>query len=98
MGDLLFYAGEGGVGRHCDCIFFHNRARWHWTTIAALVCPRPLLFVNSDNDIYFPMSANERVSNRLERLYALFGAGDRVDTVVSIGGHGYRTNRRRTCT
>jgi dienelactone hydrolase len=95
MGDLGFYAGEGGVGRHCDCFFLHNRARWNWATITALVCPRPLLFVNSDNDVYFPMSSNERVGNRLERLYSLFGAGDQVDAVVSIGGHGYRTDIRR---
>src|SRR5262249_49433153 len=95
MGDLRFYAGEGGVGRHCDCFFFPNRYRWDWLTVAALVAPRPLLFVNSDNDVYFPMSSNDRVSARLDRLYSLFGAGDRVDAVVSIGGHGYRTDIRR---
>jgi dienelactone hydrolase len=95
MGDLLFYAGEGGTGRHCDCMLLYNRARWNWTTIAALVCPRPLFFVNSDNDVYFPMSANERVSNRLARFYALFGAGDQVQSQVSVGGHGYRTDIRR---
>jgi dienelactone hydrolase len=95
MGDLHFYAGDGGVGVHCDCFFFCNRARWNWTTLAALICPRPLLFVNSDNDVYFPMSSNERVGNRLERFYARFGAGDRVHSVISIGGHGYRTDIRR---
>jgi dienelactone hydrolase len=95
MGDVTFYAGEGGTGRHCDCFFFPNRARWPWSMISALVCPRPLLFVNSDNDVYFPMAPNERVNNRLERLYSLFGAGDRVESMVSIGGHGYRTDVRR---
>jgi dienelactone hydrolase len=95
MADLRFYAGEGGVGRHCDCFFFPNRARWHWTTVAALICPRPLLFVNSDNDIYFPMSTNERVGDRLERLYAMCGAGSQMEKLVSSGGHGYRTDIRR---
>jgi dienelactone hydrolase len=95
MGDQTFYAGEGGVGKHCDCFFFPNRARWNWINIAALVCPRPLLFVNSDNDIYFPMRSNERVANRLARLYSRLGAGDQVQSVVSIGGHGYRTDIRR---
>ncbi len=95
MADLTFYAGEGGVGRHCDCFFFPNRARWHWTTLAAPIAPRPLLFVNSDNDVYFPMSSNERVANRLQRLYSLFGAGDQTAAVVSVGGHGYRTDIRR---
>jgi dienelactone hydrolase len=96
MGDATFYAGEDGISRHCDCFFLYNRARWNWTTICALVCPRPLLFVNSDNDIYFPMPNNERIIARLEALYSRFGAGDRVDGVISMGGHGYRTDVRRS--
>jgi len=95
MGDLTFYAGEDGVSVHCDCFFFYNRARWNWTTVCSLVCPRPLLFVNSDNDIYFPMANNERIIARLERLYSLFGASDVVDAVISVGGHGYRSDVRR---
>lgn len=95
MGDLTFYAGEDGISRHCDCFFLYNRARWNWTTICSLVCPRPLLFVNSDNDVYFPMPGNERVSARLERIYSLFGASDQVDSVISVGGHAYRTDIRR---
>ncbi|MFN0088134.1 MAG: alpha/beta hydrolase family protein [Blastocatellia bacterium] len=95
LGDLTFYAGEDGISRHCDCFFFYNSARWNWTTVAALACPRPMLFVNSDHDTYFPMPNNERISARLERLYSLFGASDLVDAVISVGGHGYRTDIRR---
>ncbi|MCI0664132.1 MAG: prolyl oligopeptidase family serine peptidase [Acidobacteria bacterium] len=95
MGDLTFYAGEDGISRHCDCFFFYNRARWHWTTVCSLLCPRPMLFANSDNDPYFPMANNERIINRLERLYSLFGASDQIDAVISVGGHGYRTDLRR---
>jgi dienelactone hydrolase len=95
MGDLTFYAGADGISRHCDCFFFYNRARWNWTAVCSLICPRPLLFVNSDNDVYFPMANNERIIARLERLYSLFGASDLVDAVISVGGHGYRTDIRR---
>ncbi|MGI8784904.1 MAG: alpha/beta hydrolase family protein [Acidobacteriota bacterium] len=95
MGDATFYAGEDGISRHCDCFFLYNRALWNWTTICSLVSPRPLLFVNSDNDIYFPMPNNERIIARLESIYSLFGASDVVDAVVSIGGHGYRPDIRR---
>jgi len=95
MADLGFYVAESGVDVHCDCMLFYNSARWNWTTIAALAAPRPLLFVNSDNDVYFPMSANERVINRLERLYSRFGASDRVDHLVSVGKHDYRSDIRR---
>jgi cephalosporin-C deacetylase-like acetyl esterase len=95
MGDLTFYAAEDGISRHCDCFFFYNRARWNWTNVSALICPRPMLFVNSDNDPYFPMPNNERIIARLERLYSLFGASDQIDAVISVGGHGYRTDIRR---
>src|SRR3982751_1889018 len=71
-------------------MFLYNACQWPWTRIAGLVAPRPLLFVNSDADAIFPMPANERIINGLERLYSLHGAGDRVDAVVSVGGHAYR--------
>ncbi len=96
MADLTWYIGEDGVDGHCDCMFLYNTFRWNWTSIAALVAPRPLLFTNSDNDKIFPMSANERVINRLERLYSKFGASDKVDAMVSVGGHAYRTDLRRS--
>jgi dienelactone hydrolase len=95
MADLTWYIGEDGVNGHCDCMFLYNTFRWNWTSIAGLVAPRPLLFVNSDDDKIFPMSANERVINRLERLYSRFGASDKVDAMVSVGGHAYRTDLRR---
>ncbi len=95
MADLTSYVSHEVVNGHCDCMFLYNTFRWNWTSIAALVCPRLLLFMNSDNDSIFPMDANERVIARLERLYGRFGAGDRVDAVVSIGGHAYRRDLRQ---
>ncbi len=95
MADLESYVGNLTVNGHCDCMFLHNAHRWPWTRIAGLIAPRPLLFVNSDADPIFPMDANERVIARLERLYSLFGASDRVDAVVSVGGHAYREDIRK---
>lgn len=95
MADLESYVGNRVVNGHCDCMFLYNAAEWPWTRIAGLIAPRPLLFVNSDNDPIFPMDANERVIARLERLYSLFGASDRVDALVSVGGHDYREDIRR---
>jgi hypothetical protein len=54
-----------------------------------------MLFVNSDQDSIFPMDANERITNRMERLYSLSGSGDRFDTLVSVGGHAYREDIRQ---
>ena len=95
MADLTWYIGEDGVNGHCDCMFLYNNYRWNWTTIAALICPRPFLFCNSDNDGIFPMPANERVINRLERLYSKYGESDKVDAMVSVGNHAMRSDLRR---
>lgn len=95
MADLASYVPNRVINGHCDCMFLYNTYQWPWTRIAALVAPRPLLFVNSDQDSIFPMDANERVLARLERLYGILGAGDVVDSVVSVGGHAYRQDIRQ---
>lgn len=94
MADLTGYVPGACIDGHCDCMFMVNAFAWPWTRIATLVAPRPLLFVNSDADPIFPMSANERVAAALERVYALHGAGDRFDAQVSVGGHAYRSDIR----
>jgi dienelactone hydrolase len=95
LADLESYVPNRVINGHCDCMFLYNGHRWPWTRIAALVAPRPLLFVNSDRDPIFPMDANERVINRLERVYSWYGAGDLVDSFVSVGGHDYRQDVRQ---
>jgi len=95
MADLRSYVPNRVINGHCDCMFLYNTFGWPWTRIAGLIAPRPLLVVNSDQDDIFPMDANERLINRLERLYSLFGASDLVDSVVSVGGHAYRQDIRQ---
>lgn len=95
MADLMSYVPNRVINGHCDCMFLYNTFEWPWTRIAALVSPRALLFANSDQDRIFPMDANRRVINRLERVYSLYGASDFVESVVSIGGHAYRQDIRQ---
>ena len=95
MADLPSYVPNRVINGHCDCMFLYNTYQWPWTRIAALIAPRPLLFVNSDQDSIFPMDANERIINRLERLYSLYGASDMAGSVVSVGGHAYREDLRK---
>jgi dienelactone hydrolase len=95
MSDLMCYVPDYVINEHCDCMFLYNTFQWPWTRIAALVAPRALLFVNSDHDGLFPMDGNQRVINRLERVYSLYGMGDFVDSLVSMGGHAYRQDIRR---
>jgi hypothetical protein len=95
MADLPSYVPNLVINGHCDCMFLYNSHRWPWTRIAALIAPRPLLFVNSDQDRIFPMDANDRVIKRLKKIYRLHGAEDLVDSVVSEGGHAYRQDIRQ---
>jgi len=95
MADLRSYVPNRVINEHCDCMFLYNTFQWPWTRITALIAPRALLFTNSDQDRIFPMDANDRVSNTLERVYSLYGASDFVDAMVSIGGHAYRKDLRQ---
>ena len=95
MADLVSYIPNRVINGHCDCMFLYNTYQWHWTRIAGLIAPRPMLFTNSDLDPIFPMDANDRIINRLERLYSLYGSSDVVDSFVSVGGHDYRHDIRQ---
>ena len=95
MADLPSYVMNRVVNGHCDCMFLYNTYQWPWARIAQLIAPRPFLFVNSDRDPIFPMDANERLSNNLERFYSKYGASEMFDTVVSVGGHAYRKDIRQ---
>lgn len=95
MADLEFYVKQKGVNGHCDCMFLYNTYQWDWTTIAALVAPRPMLFANSDNDPIFPMDANRRIFKKLEKIYGMYGVEKAVQEKVSVGGHDYRPDLRK---
>ncbi|WP_406694909.1 prolyl oligopeptidase family serine peptidase [Singulisphaera sp. Ch08] len=94
MSDLESYVTNKVVNGHCDCMFCYNAYQWEWTTIAALIAPRPLLFGNSDEDSIFPMDGNGRIIERLRRLYTLYGKPELVADHVSHGGHDYRPDLR----
>ena len=94
MSDLESYVKNKVINGHCDCMFLYNTYRWDWTTIAALIAPRPMLFANSDNDGIFPMDGNRRIMARLREVYKMLGKPDLVEEYVSKGGHDYRPDLR----
>jgi cephalosporin-C deacetylase-like acetyl esterase len=94
MSDLESYVKNKVINGHCDCMFLINTYGWEWTTIAALIAPRPLLFCNSDMDPIFPMDGNRRIITRLRQLYQMYDKPDLVDDHVSKGGHDYRPDLR----
>lgn len=89
MSDLESYVVDKVCNGHCDCMFFYNTYRWEWSTIAALITPRAMLFENSGHDTIFPMPANERIRDRLADLYRWYEKkpGDLFDIGVTPGGH-----------
>lgn len=94
MADLEYYVKQKGVNSHCDCMFLHNTYQWDWTTIAALVAPRPMLFANSNKDPIFPMDANRRIINKMYKVYDMYNMEQNIDECVSVGGHDYRPDLR----
>jgi cephalosporin-C deacetylase-like acetyl esterase len=94
MSDLESYVTDKVINGHCDCMFLVNTYQWDWTTIAALVAPRPLLFANSDEDTIFPMDGNRRVIAKLRKVYKMYDKPDLVDEYVSKGGHDDREDLR----
>jgi dienelactone hydrolase len=94
MSDLESYVTNKIINGHCDCMLMINTYQWEWTTIAALIAPRPMLFCNSDNDRIFPMDGNRRIIERLRKCYAMYGKPELVDDYVSHGGHDYRPDLR----
>jgi dienelactone hydrolase len=94
MSDLESYVKNKIINHHCDCMLMINTYSWEWTTIAALIAPRPMLFCNSDNDTIFPMDANRRIADRLRKLYKMYDKPELFDDYVSQGGHDYRPDLR----
>ncbi|MFL5340559.1 MAG: alpha/beta hydrolase family protein [Gemmataceae bacterium] len=94
MSDLESYVSNKIINGHCDCMLMVNTYKWEWTTIAALIAPRAMLFANSDNDPIFPMDGNRRIIERLRKAYAVYEKPDLIEEYVSQGGHAYRPDLR----
>jgi cephalosporin-C deacetylase-like acetyl esterase len=94
MSDLESYVKNKIINHHCDCMLLINTYGWEWTTIAALIAPRPMLFCNSDHDTIFPMDGNNRIAARLRQLYKMYDKPELFDDYVSKGGHDYRPDLR----
>jgi dienelactone hydrolase len=78
---------HGVVEGHCDCMFHVNTYRWDFPQVAALVAPRPLLILNTDDDRIFPLDGVTRVFNGARKIYDLHGARDKLGLVIIPGGH-----------
>ncbi len=81
-------------GMHCDCAYFINTYRHDWTTLAALIAPRPLLMHNSTGDDYYPPVGYKQVLERAKTIFSWYGAADKVAMDEVAGPHGYTQEQR----
>ncbi|MDB6034316.1 MAG: hypothetical protein JWM16_4654 [Verrucomicrobiales bacterium] len=85
--DLHNHVIDGTVEGHCDCMFMVNTYRWDYPQVAALVAPRPLLLVNTDNDTIFPLDGVQRLYWKLRNVYGLYGSNANLGLVIGPGPH-----------
>jgi len=78
---------HGTVEGHCDCMFHVNTYRWDFAQVAALVAPRPLMILNTDDDRIFPLDGVNRIFNQVRHIYDLHGERDKLGLVITPGGH-----------
>ena len=85
--DMTNHVVDGVVEGHCDCMFMVNTYEWDYPMVAALVAPRPLLIINTDNDRIFPLDGVVRTYEKVRPLYAAFGARDHLGLTIAPGPH-----------
>lgn len=81
-------------GMHCDCAYFGNTYQHDWTSMAALVTPRPLLLHCSTEDAYYPPEGYLPVLEKAQIAYSWFGKEDAVALSEVPGPHTYNVIQR----
>jgi cephalosporin-C deacetylase-like acetyl esterase len=79
---------------HCDCAYFINTFRHDWFTLAALVCPRPLLMHNSTGDSYYPTQGYTSILRKAKEIYGWYGIAEKTGMFEVPGRHGYTKEQR----
>lgn len=73
---------------HCDCMYVHNWWRHDLSEFAALIAPRPLLYLFAQHDALFTREEYHGLFERTRRAYALCDATDRCELFEYPGPHG----------
>ena len=68
-------------------MFMVNTYRWDYPQVAALIAPRPLMIVNTDNDSIFPLDGVERLHWKVKNIYELYHANSNLALMISTGPH-----------
>ena len=75
---------------HCLCNFVPGLVKVaEMADIAGLVAPRPLLIESGTQDSIFPVEATREAYAELQKIYAEFGATERLDIDIFEGEHSW---------
>lgn len=87
-GFFCSYASSFLTEQHCGCGYVYGLAReMEHVDIATLIAPRPLVVESATRDPIFPVEVARENVAELRRIYALFGAEDRLLHDVFEGKH-----------
>lgn len=87
--DIFTHITQNLPERHCDCAYFINIFRHDWTTLAALIAPRPLLIHNTTEDQYYPRPGYQAVVKKAREAYAWYGRPEATGVFEMPGRHAY---------
>lgn len=76
-------------GGYLDWRFPSSLSAWRDPTIAALVCPRPLLIIAGQQDQLFPIAGAREAGQEVAAIYGQRGAADRFEFFESIARHDF---------
>jgi dienelactone hydrolase len=81
---------------HCECNYVPGILKFaEMGDMAALLVPRPVRFINGENDPIFPVEAAHKQFETVRRAYELFNADDNVSLRMHPGEHAYHHNFSR---
>ncbi len=78
---------DGCIEGHCDCMFMVNTYRWDFPVLTSLIAPRPLMILNTDKDLIFPLDGVVDVYQKTRKVYEAMNAGDKIGLALYEGAH-----------
>jgi cephalosporin-C deacetylase-like acetyl esterase len=79
---------------HCDCAYYPNTYQHDWTSMGALVAPRPLLLHCSTGDAYNPPEGYLNVLEKAKEAFSWYGKEDAAALSEVPGRHTYNVIQR----
>lgn len=77
------------IDGHCDCMMPINTYLRDFQDIGGLIAPRPLLICQAERDGLNKVESVQKIYNDLKSLYELYGDKDKIELVITPGGHSY---------